>query len=155
MCTKQLGYVFLGAYRVSGILPARRYTKRFRKTHELDHSNNLSGKLVRELRIRESASVRLLCGECSVLVRRVRISTQYAGYALRAYANPSAYALCAMRRVRFLVRATKKEIGTHKECQRYGNLLFVGRTRRMTQDTAKAVCDPMAHEENVKEKPCV
>ena len=85
MCTKQLGYVFLGAYSGSGILPARRYTKRFCKTHELDHSNNPSGKQVREFAIRD-----LALSSKQAFVLNLAKCSELARYAQGAYANPSA-----------------------------------------------------------------
>ena len=126
MCTKQLGYVFLGAYRGSGILPARRYMKRFCKTHWLDERNNPSGKLVREFAIRD-----LALSNKQAFVLNLAKCSELARYAQGAYANPSARwhskkengSLNAylVREVNWgfmcagfeVVRSTKKEIGTH------------------------------------------
>ena len=94
-----------GAYRESGILPVRRYTKRLVQTSKSDKSNNPNGKQVGESAARGEVST-----ERSLNIYDSHTTPRYAGYAQGAYANSGALETISKRTFKKCVLYLKENL---------------------------------------------
>ena len=126
---KLIVHLTSGAYRKSGILPVRRYTKRLVQTSKSDKSNNPNGKQVGEsaARGRFAQSVPWISMIAILLratqdTRKARMRTPSRNKLakkskIQNFNSVLLIAISFMREEFESVRSTKKEIGTHKECR--------------------------------------